>query len=226
MSKVLLAEDHPLFRDALRNLLQHVFTPEVICFEAADRNQLIDVVAHEDDLDLIVLDLFMPGTSGLPEILALRDKAPATPVVVVSSLDDSAFARQAITCGASGYIPKSASRDVMLSAFKTILAGGLYLPGQATGDRQLCKGQPHHHGIDQLTPRQLDVLNLLAAGKSNKEIARELAISDLTVKVHMTTVLRKLGVSTRTQALVAFRQSETYSMGQPNNRSTTFQEHL
>ncbi|ULK98522.1 response regulator transcription factor [Bradyrhizobium sp. I71] len=204
MSKILIADDHPAFRLVLKDVMRSLVPPsELTCFEAADRAQLFDRLNVEQP-DLILLDLCMPGMTGLPELVAIRNIAPTTPVVVISCLDDDATVTQAINCGASGYIPKSSPMDALSFALQFVLDGGVYVPG----DTEINFPQRGSAGSDvsPLTPRQLAVLGLLAAGKANKEIARELAISDLTVKVHITTIFRKLGVTTRTQAIVALQR--------------------
>ncbi len=202
MSKILIADDHPVFRRALGDLMRSLSpSSDVECLEAADRAQLFDLLQREE-LDLILLDLCMPGMTGLPELVAIRNLAPATPVVIISCLDDPGIVMQAINCGASGYIPKSSSTEALSLALKSVLDGGVYIPDAdepAAAKRGAGDTGP-------LTPRQLAVLGLLSEGKSNKEIARGLAISDLTVKVHITTIFRKLGVATRTQAILAFQR--------------------
>jgi DNA-binding NarL/FixJ family response regulator len=208
MPKILIADDHPLFRKALRQVLEHLLPQsELACFEAANRSQVFDQLEREE-WDLILLDLCMPGMNGLPELIALRAAAPATPVVIVSSLEDTAIIRQAINCGVAGYVPKSSPPEVLSAAMKTVLEGGVYIPCEMASGGAPLPGGKTAKDFDPLTPRQLAVLSLLAAGKSNKQIARELSISDLTVKVHMTTIFRKLGVATRTQAIVAFQHEK------------------
>jgi DNA-binding NarL/FixJ family response regulator len=209
MAKVLIADDHPVFRRALGEIVCSLLPPESICLEAANRTQLFDL-AQREDLDLILLDLCMPGMTGLPELVAIRNLAPATPVVIISCLDEAGIVRQAINCGASGYIPKSSAMEAVSAALKIVLDGGVYIPRPGT------KCAAKLGDADPLTPRQLAVLGLLSAGKSNKEIARELSISDLTVKVHITTIFRKLGVSTRTQAIVAFQRERSQLLDHPN----------
>ncbi len=210
MSTVLIADDHPVFRRALGELVSALLPCQPTCLEAANREQLFDLIQHQD-LDLILLDLCMPGMTGLPELVAIRNIAPATPVVIISCLDEAAIVRQAINCGASGFIPKSATMEALSAALKRVIDGGVYVPNPETK----CAAK-HVGDADPLTPRQLAVLGLLAAGKSNKEIARELSISDLTVKVHITTIFRKLGVATRTQAIVAFQRERSQPLHYPN----------
>lgn len=205
MTKVLIADDHPVFRQAIGDIVGQLLpSPDLQRFEAANRGQLFEVVENED-VDLILLDLCMPGMTGLPELVAIRNIAPATPVVIISALDGPTIVSQAINCGASGFIPKSSSMEALAAALRQVLDGGVYAPSGDEASDQKRAGSDAR----ALTPRQLAVLGLLSAGKSNKEIARALSISDLTVKVHITTIFRKLGVATRTQAIVAFQRERT-----------------
>jgi DNA-binding NarL/FixJ family response regulator len=207
VQKVLIAEDHPLFRDAIREVVGRLFAARgwgLTCLEACATTELFDAVARDDDLDLILLDLFMPGSNGLADLVALRDKVPATPIVVISSLEDLSVVKRALACGAAGYIAKSTSKDAMMQALQVVLDGGIYAPFQDIEPGPAASATATE---EPLTPRQIAVLVLLAKGRSNKQIARDLDISDVTVKAHMTAILRKLGVATRAQAIVAFQRS-------------------
>jgi DNA-binding NarL/FixJ family response regulator len=210
MQTVLIADDHPLFREALRDVVGHLFAQSdwaLTCLEATSIDEALSLVDRNQEIDLILLDLFMPGTRDLSGLVALRTRIPSTPVVVVSSLSDPETVQRAIMCGAAGFIPKSSPKELMVEALQIVLAGGVFVPPDdrcdADAARPCAPEGPDQRG--QLTPRQLAVLAKLAEGKSNKQIARELAISDLTVKAHVTAILRSLGVSTRAQAIVAFR---------------------
>ena len=211
MPKVLIADDHPLFRDALREVVSRLFAMrgwDLVCLEAAEQAEVFAIAEAEQDLDLILLDLFMPGATGLTELVALRNAVPAVPIIVISLLDDPATVRQAMACGAAGYIPKTSSKELIAAAVQTVLAGGVYVPRELLLDlhsRAAASRNSEEEG-GALTPRQLAVLSLLANGKSNKEIARELAISEMTVKAHVTAVMRKFGVTTRAQAIVVFKR--------------------
>ncbi len=205
MQRILIADDHPLFRQAMREIVAELFTQRggpFTCLEAADTDAMFESAAATDELDLLLLDLFMPGSSGLADLVTLRNCIPATPIVVVTSLDDPATVQRALACGVAGYVVKSASKDVMIGALQVVLGGGTYAPTGAVPGQQA----PGAAADDALTPRQLAVLALLADGSSNKQIARDLDISDVTVKAHMTAILRKLGVATRCQAIVAFQR--------------------
>jgi len=212
MQTVLIADDHPLFREAIRDVVGRLFAAkgwEFACLEATSFDEALGMAEDAADLDLILLDLYMPGTRDLSGLVALRAKMPATPIVVVSSLSDSDTVRRAMICGAAGFIPKSSPKELMIDALQLVLAGGIYLPQTIAGEIRSQRSGGIPAGGAQggpLTPRQAAVLAQLAEGKSNKEIARDLAISDMTVKVHVTAILRSLGVSTRAQAIVAYRR--------------------
>jgi len=218
MPRVLIADDHPLFRDAIKDVVGSLFLAQgwdFVCLEATRCSEVAAVVEREEELDLILLDLSMPGADGLSMLMALRSKAPATPVIVISSLDDPPTVRQAMACGAAGFIPKSSPKDLIAVALQVVFAGGVYMPRELLDDverRTDTASTPGDDaGGDALTPRQSAVLDLLVRGMSNKHIARALAISDATVKAHVTAVLRKLGVSSRAQAIAAMRGGQRVS---------------
>lgn len=211
MLKILIADDHPLFREAVQDVVrQLVAAPgdQCTCVEARDSRELFAAIARDDEFDLILLDLFMPGANGLADIVRVRDKVPGTPIVVISSLGDETTIRQAITCGAAGFVPKSTPKAELLRALQEVLAGRVYTPAAppaVAAPRRRAAAAADDADSGPLTARQTTVMALLATGKSNKEIANQLEISEMTVKAHMTSILRKLGVSTRAQAIVAFQ---------------------
>ena len=214
MLKILIADDHPLFREAVQDVVHPLVAAHghaCVCVEARDSAELFAAIAQDEDFDLILLDLFMPGSNGLADLVRVRDKVPGTPIVVISSLGDEATIRQAITCGAAGFVPKSASKSVLLGALQDVLAGRVYAPATAplapAQARRAAATTAADDTSGPLTARQMTVLALLATGKSNKEIANHLDISEMTVKAHMTSILRKLGVTTRAQAIVAFQRA-------------------
>jgi DNA-binding NarL/FixJ family response regulator len=212
MQKVLIAEDHPLFRDAIREVIARLFAVrswDFVCLEATEAKELFEIVGAHDDLDLILLDLFMPGSNGLADLVMLRECEPGTPIVVISSLEDPSVVRRALACGAAGYVAKSAPKETMIEALQIVLDGGIYIPVDAVARPATDAAAAE----EPLTPRQIAVLALLAQGRSNKQIAREMDISDVTVKAHMTAILRKLGVTTRAEAIVAF-QRDRFAPGQ------------
>jgi DNA-binding NarL/FixJ family response regulator len=165
----------------------------------------------EPDLDLVLLDLNIPGLAGIPALKAWRRRYPEVPVVVLSSADDRPTVLAAIAAGAAGFIPKSSPNEVLLNALRLVLAGGKYLPPEAlapvAGSASRGAGAATERALSLetlgLTDRQAQVLKLLAAGKSNKLICRELDLAERTVKAHISAVFRALGVTTRTQAAIA-----------------------
>jgi len=207
MGKVLIADDHPLFRDALKSAVACAFT-DAETVEAANLEEAIEAVRRTGDLDMVLLDLSMPGVNGFSGLLSLRAQFPALPVVIVSAHEDRRLMVQALDYGASGFIPKSSSRDCISAALKTISEGGVYMPPElAREDKQAQKGGREDDAeiarrIATLTAQQLRVLEMLGTGKLNKEIAYELNIAETTVKAHVSAILQKLKVYSRTQAVV------------------------
>lgn len=216
MARILIADDHPLFRDAIRGVVAQVFADagwEFSCVEAATVGEVMRIAESEEELDVLLLDLYMPGAHGLSQLVALRSKLPSTPIIVLSSISDPETVRQCITCGAAGFVPKSSSKETIAVALKTVFDGGVYMPQFLAPNQEIAPLQPvirrqHHddHDNGPLTGRQVAVLELVASGKSNKQIAWELSISETTVKAHMTAILRKLGVTSRAQAIVLFQR--------------------
>lgn len=202
--RVLIADDHPLFRDALHQVVTEV-SDAAIVVEAHDFTQALALLAQSESFDLILLDLNMPGMEGFTSLLRLRDENPDTPVVVVSASEDSGIIERAMTCGAAGFIPKSTPKDEMIAAIRVVMAGGEYLPGEAH-PRPTGRYADLDEQLGSLTKQQRKVLSLLARGKSNKQIAFELDVTNTTVKAHVTAILRKLKVTSRTQAVIVARQ--------------------
>ncbi|CCG42918.1 response regulator [Magnetospirillum molischianum] len=206
--KILIADDHELFRDGLRHVLSQFEGPPIV-IEASDFPQAIAAAENETDIGIVLLDLAMPGMSWGDGLAKLRDVLPSdVPVIVLSASDDRRHVLQAVNMGAAGFIPKTSSSRVMLSALKLVLSGGVYLPpalldqGPSGSD---AAGLPvaGESALAALTPRQREVLALLGQGKSNKEIARVLELAEGTVKLHVTAILKALNVNNRTRAVVA-----------------------
>jgi len=214
MSRVLIAEDHPLFRDALRGVLGPIFGKDGADFTAIETgtiDELLAAIEADDAFDLVMLDLFMPGAQGLSHLVSVRARLPDTPIVIFSSVTDPKAVRQTITCGAAGFIPKSAGRDEIAQALRVVMDGGVYLPDRYKAELDAAALRPRHRWDDdedrgKLTGRQVAVLELVAAGKANKQIAYELGISEITVKTHVTAILRKLHCTSRSQAIVMFQK--------------------
>jgi DNA-binding NarL/FixJ family response regulator len=208
MFRVLIADDHPLFRSALRQVIEGMFS-EFEIFEASTLDEALHVAGGADlDLDVILLDLQMPGSSGFSGLVTLRNAAPSVPIVVVSAATSDEIMRSSITYGASGFIPKSFSKDMIGQAMSKVIRGEVFLPEELDRLSGLHLGIPEKLGerLSALTQGELRVLELLAKGKSNKIIAYELGIKESTVKAHITAILRKLRVHNRTQAVIAARE--------------------
>ncbi|WP_440224928.1 LuxR C-terminal-related transcriptional regulator [Dokdonella sp. MW10] len=206
MREVLIADDHPLFRDALRRAVLRAL-PDATLHEADSVASLQVLADRHPDAELLLLDLHMPGARGFSTLAHVRGQHPSLPIIVVSAHEESAVMRRAIAHGASGYIPKSVSVDVIVGAVLSVLDGDVWLPPEAAGgsDTALPPDEVAIAArIAELTPQQFRVLSMIAEGLLNKQIAYELSVSEATVKAHMTAIMRKLGVSNRTQvALLA-----------------------
>ncbi len=217
--KILIADDHELFRDGLRLVLSEL-DPDLSILEASSYDDALKAVEGEGPFDLVLVDLVMPGKGWQEGLAALKTLAPETPAVILSANEDRKLVLEGVRLGAAGFIPKTSSSKVMISALKLVLSGGVYLPtalldaddGPSMSARRLdaspMGGDPGMGGggggvVTPLTPRQKEVLALLGQGKSNKEIARVLNLSEGTVKLHVTAILKALGANNRTGAVVA-----------------------
>lgn len=204
---ILVVDDHALLRSGMRFLLRGL-DPGLEIDEAGDCAQALDRVAARS-YDLVLLDLKMPGLYGLDALDALRKAAPATPLVVLSGEDDPRVVRAAIERGAMGFIPKSSTPEVLVHALRLVLAHGVYLPPAVLDFvRSVPVAAPPPVAsaemlLTGLTPRQMDVLRCVIRGLPNKAIARELDVTEGTVKAHLTSVLRALGAHNRTEAVYA-----------------------
>ena len=193
---ILLVDDHPLFRSGIGSVVTEL-DAEVRTAEVSSCEEALTEIDAGSDFALILLDLNLPGMDGMTGLSKLRDAAPATPIVVLSASENTAKIKQAISAGAKGYIPKSAGRDIILNALRLVLSGGVYLPINIMMETPT----PSSAGTDEhLTPRQLDVLQWLVRGRSNKEIASLLGMAENTVRVHVAAILKFLGVKNRTEA--------------------------
>ena len=203
--KILLADDHPLFREGVKHVLM-LLGDEVSIVDAHDYPSLFAEAAAHPDLDLVLADLYMPGMGGHEGIAEFRNQFPDTPLVIMTASESRADARRALASGALGYVLKSSPSQEMLDALIRVLDGGIYVPPLLEGDEQpeapLSLMPLSSQGI-RLTHRQLEVLKQLLQGKPNKIIARELDLSEGTVKIHVAAIFKALGVSNRTEAAVA-----------------------
>lgn len=202
--KLLVVDDHALIREAVRHVAAGL-EPGAQVFTAADCEQGFALAEKDADIELLLLDFNLRGLAGVPAIKAWRARFPALPVVVLSSAEDRATVLAAMAAGAAGFVPKSSSNEVMLSAMRLVLAGGKYLPPEVLARADAAAARPAPASLDSLglSPRQMDVLKLIAEGKPNKIICDELGLAERTVKAHVTEVLRALGVHSRTQAALA-----------------------
>jgi DNA-binding NarL/FixJ family response regulator len=201
--KILLADDHALFREGARYLLRQL--DEAV--QVLEAESCCAAIAHadaHDDIDLALLDLHMPGMDGIDCVVQFQQAHPSVPVVVLSGSESRLSVQAVLDVGALGYIPKSSSSQVMLSAIRLVLSGGVYLPPLLLNqDTLLVDAVDDALPPCSLTERQMDVLRLLAAGKPNKLIARELGLGEGTIKVHLAGIFRAFGVNNRTEAVMA-----------------------
>lgn len=201
MLKLLIVDDHALFREGLCHVLREL-DEQADILEAPDYERALQHAAATPELDLVLLDLNMPGKDGFTALDSFATRYPTLPVVILSASSLRSDIQRALDAGAMGYIPKDTTSAIMLGALRLILAGGIYIPPNlAQADTPAASDRPRNRSA--LTPRQLDVLALLVQGISNKDIATRLGLSEGTVKMHVTSIFRELGVSNRTQATLA-----------------------
>ncbi len=211
MPTLLIADDHPLFRAALRGAAIDA-APDTKTCEAGSLDEVIATLEAQGDIDLVLLDLHMPGNHGLAGLAAIRAQFPAVAVVLVSANEDPRIVRRALDHGAAGYIPKSASLDEMRDAIRCVLACEQWLPPALRGAVARAASAPADANLAarlaSLPPQQFRVLVLVAQGLLNKQIADRLDVQERTVKAHLSTIFEKLGARNRTQASVILRELE------------------
>jgi DNA-binding NarL/FixJ family response regulator len=204
---VIVADDHPLFRTAIKEALE-AEQGQTKFLEASSFESLQELVDQNREVDLVLLDLHMPGVSGFAGLVYLCKRYPSVPVVIISANEDPVVIQRAIQHGAAGFIPKSSSIETITSAIASVLMGEIWtpastvsnLPGKNSSEIELAER------MSQLTPQQFKVLMMMSQGLLNKQIAHELAVSEATVKAHVTAIMNKLGVNNRTQAVLAASQ--------------------
>ena len=206
--RLVIADDHPLFRGALREAVTGLFERDVIA-EAGTFDDISKVLDRNNDVDLVLLDLAMPGVRGFSGLMYMRAQYPGVPVVIVSANDDPAVIRRCMDFGASGFIPKTLDVKAIRRAIEQVLDGGVWTPP----DLDLSVKSDDHSAamlarLASLTPQQVRVLMMLSEGLLNKQIAYELSVSEATVKAHVSAILQKLGVESRTQAVIAASKIE------------------
>jgi DNA-binding NarL/FixJ family response regulator len=198
--KILIIDDHALFREGLRYVLEKL-QDFVLIIEAANFDEAIQQLSTNNDIDLVLLDLQLPGKDGFLLLERCGKDYPSTPIAVLSASTDRSDMKRVMATAAMGYIPKDTTGEVMLGAVKFMLAGGLYIPPVMAREEQ----STDLPSVD-LTPRQLQVLSMIGEGVPNKLIASELGIAEATIKMHITAILKTLGVSNRTQAAIAAKE--------------------
>ncbi len=210
MTKFLVVDDHPLFCDALIQVIREYYG-EVEIFLANTLEDAISIATSNSDLDLILLDLYMPGSVGFSGLVSVRNAAPTIPVTIISASEEPDIIRRGLTCGAVGYITKSSTKEDITGAINIMLEGGTYVPDilenadlssgpRSTIDHEFLEKFTH------LSPAELNVLQELTVGKTNKVIAFDLNVQQCTIKAHISSIFRKLGVNNRTQAVLAVQQ--------------------
>jgi DNA-binding NarL/FixJ family response regulator len=206
--RLVIADDHPLFRGALREAVTGLFDGNDIA-EAGSFDDISTLLDRNTDVDLVLLDLAMPGVRGFSGLMYIRAQYPGVPVIVVSGNDDPAVIRRCMEFGASGFIPKTLGVDEMRKAIERVLGGGVWTPpdidlsAKSDDDSAAMLAR-----LASLTPQQVRVLMMLSEGLLNKQIAYELSVSEATVKAHVSAILQKLGVESRTQAVIAAAKIE------------------
>ena len=203
MLKILVIEDHALVREGLLQALR-ILEDEVETLGAQDADAALELLTRDGDVDLVLLDLMLPGTSGMALLGVLRKRFPAIPVVILSALDDPDTVARSLRQGAAGFIPKSSSTDLMIGALRQILAGEVYLPPRlrdatSRGDNGRGKSVADRYS---LTPGQTRVLELLTQGKTNRQIADLLGVTEGTIKIHVSAIFKAMNVTNRSQALL------------------------
>lgn len=202
--KIIIADDHPLFRQALVNILTSQFD-NITLLEAESVGQLEALLMAHDDADLLLLDLNIPNAHGFNTLVNIRNSYPQIGVLVISGQEDKLTVGKSISFGAAGFIPKSTAVDEMVKAIKAVLAGQQWIP-QGCGDLASVTLDSMSSKIASLSPRQHRILMMFADGLLNKQIAYELGLSEATIKAHASAIFLKLGVHTRTQAVIAMSQ--------------------
>ena len=207
--RLLIADDHPLFRGALREAV-HGLLDRADVAEAGSFEQVVERLEAGGDVDLILLDLQMPGVRGFSGLMYLRAQYPSLPVAIVSANDDPVVIRRCVEFGAAGFLPKTLGVEALRAAIASVLAGEMWTPPDfelaGTTDAETAA---LIRRLATLTPQQVRVLMMLSGGLLNKQIAYELGVSEATIKAHVSAILQKLGVDSRTQAVIAAGKIET-----------------
>jgi DNA-binding NarL/FixJ family response regulator len=208
--KILIADDHELIRQGLERTLA-AMSEGVDVVHAQDGISVLEQLEQNRDIDIVLLDLFMPNANGYELLRRICDNYESLPVIVVSAAEEPQYMRKSIDYGAAGFIPKSSSTDIMVNAIKLVMSGGIYIPHtmhlQSRNATQPVRSNTPDYQLslqasDKLTRRQKEVLELMARGSSNKDIARTLGLSEHTVKIHVTAILKLFNATNRTEAVI------------------------
>ncbi|MFT4096255.1 MAG: response regulator transcription factor [Rhodoblastus sp.] len=205
MDRFLVVDDHPLFREALESAVRAAF-PNAEVVEAASIEEAVARIERRPGFDLALIDLSMPSVKGFEGVLRVRARFPGLPVVVVSGLEDPRIVAEAMNCGVSGFIPKSSRKAELTDAIRRVMNGEVVVPASCSPSQAQAAGKPGKQDFAErlttLTPQQLRVLGMIRQGLLNKQIAYELDVGETTVKAHVSEILRKLNVVSRTQAVI------------------------
>lgn len=204
MTRVLVVDDHPLFREALHSAVEAAY-PNVETVDAVNAANALQVLGEGDPFDLVLLDLNMPETNGFEGLLQIRGRFPRLPVVVVTGHEEARIITESLSYGAAGFIPKSSKRADLVEAIQTVMSGAVYVPDSYSPEPETPAENQRKEIIQRLaslTPQQLRVLHMLREGLLNKQIAFAMQVGETTVKAHVSEILRKLNVYSRTQAVI------------------------
>lgn len=217
VSKFLIIDDHPLFREALHSAVELAY-PNSDTLDAASLDEASRLLQEDAGFDLALLDLSMPGVKGMDGLLHLRTHYPRLPVVVVSGSEDPPIIAQVMAYGAAGFIPKSSKKTTLADAIQQVMNGAVYVPETYEDDLEAPLDEDARKMIERvasLTPKQIKVLQMICNGLLNKQIAYELSVGETTVKAHVSEILRKLSVSSRTQAVIEVKRLEALGTAEP-----------
>lgn len=220
LNHVLIIDDHPLFRNALSSALSSSY-PSVIALEVDSIEAAVESLKANKSIDIALLDLNIPNVSGYEGLLTLRALYPRLPVLVVSGLESEQVVKESISCGAAGFLPKSLGREVLETAVSTVMAGDIYYPENKSVTQAGDESTPKEDVVKRirtLTPQQLRVLFMLKEGLLNKQIAYELEVGATTVKKHVSEILRKLQVHSRTQAVIEISKLDNEKLFDAENQ--------
>ena len=199
--KILIADDHALFRDGLALRLEQI-APEATIIQASGFSQVLKIIRQDHDIEILILEVEMQDMPWLDSLKQIHETAPNIKIAVISAAEDSRTIRSILATGVKGYIPKRSEIKVVNNALKLILDGGTYIPPNLIDNAPVNNLSGRSNGVKTLTNRQSQVLDLIAQGKSNKQIAYDMGVSESTVKLHINALLRSLHVNNRTQAVI------------------------